>query len=170
MRRVLAGVALLMASACGADAPADNRAAGSGPDVKVAEGSTNLVGEQEGSVSKIDLSAYVGKWPPEPVNGVKFLDHPDVRPAIKKVVPDPAIQQWIFGNKGPQTPIAARGSLIISHGCEAHNCSDRNWAVIIDQNDGSAQVCYFELQEMGEQSRWYTSQGSEMRNEECPSK
>jgi hypothetical protein len=118
----------------------------------------------------VDLSAYVGKYPPEPVNGVRFLEHRQVRGPVEAVLPDVKIRRWIFGNTGPQTPIAARGTLIISHGCEAHNCSDRNWAVLIDQSDGSAQVCYFELQEMGDQSRWYTSQGSELRNEECPSK
>ena len=170
MKKGMVCFAVLTAAACGSRQQSGKYLAETKmPGNAAAHRNGTVAGEEAGGANHVDLSAYVGKYPPDAVNGVRFLEHPDVRGPVEAVLPSADIRRWIFGNTGPQTPIAARGTLIISHGCEAHNCSDRNWTVHIDQSDGSAQVCYFELQEMGQQSRWYTSQGSELRNEECPS-
>ncbi|HEY5713631.1 MAG TPA: hypothetical protein VIT38_17175 [Allosphingosinicella sp.] len=115
------------------------------------------------------LADYVGKYPPDPVNGVAFYDQPRVRAAVRAAVPDGEVRSWIFERAGPQTPIERHDGRLLSWGCEAHNCGPHQWAVLIDEAGTVAEVCYHE-DSMGEQARWYVAgRAPEMRQGECPS-
>jgi hypothetical protein len=118
-----------------------------------------------------DLAIYAGKYPGDPVDGVTFQGHPRVRAAVEAAVPEAGIRAWILDSSGPHTPIALRAGRLISWGCEAHNCNDRNWTIFIDPAGTSAEICYHVGRTMGERSRWlFTGRPSQMRPEEgCPS-
>lgn len=117
------------------------------------------------------LTAYVGRYPGDPVDGVTFRDAPEVRAGVERTLgADVAVRDWVLGASGPNTPVFVKDGKVQSWGCEAHNCSDRNWTVQIDQISGDADICYHEAA-MGEnKARWYLADGTHaMRDGACPS-
>jgi hypothetical protein len=180
MRAIAAGSFLVIALAiggCGARvenqaasgngaAPAD-QAATAAPDANVAQATPPK--EPLSAAPVASLADYVGKYPPDPVNGIVFFDQPRVRAAVAAAVPDADIRAWIFERAGPQTPIERHQGRLLSWGCEAHNCGPHQWAILIDEAGTAAEVCYYE-ESMGEQARWYAAgRAPEMREGECPS-
>ena len=116
------------------------------------------------------LAAYVDHYPFDEVEGVTFLQHPQVRAAVAAAVPDAAIREWMFERVGPTTPIVRRDGRLLSWGCEAHNCGPHAWTILIDEAGSAAEVCYHDEEADGEASRWFaTGRPVETRNEECPS-
>lgn len=106
-----------------------------------------------------DLSAYVGKWPFDAVNGVKWNDNPVVKAAIEKTVTDPAARKAIQMVDGPASTIELHQGKVASWSCEAHNCGDHQWNVMVDPKSGAADVCYHNEARTPGQSRWFLAGG-----------
>ncbi len=117
------------------------------------------------------LSAYVGKYPYDKVQGVIFLRNPAVTAAVKKAALPKAVSKWVLSPDTTQVPIAEIDGKIVSHACEPHNCGDHDWAIVIDPASGSADVCYHDGPTTGDgKARWYLATGkNELRDGECPS-
>lgn len=79
-----------------------------------------------------DLTAYVGKFPFDEVGGVACKGHPLVKAGIRKSVTDAAVRAAISTPDGPSAPIATYQRKVGSWGCQAHNRSDHQWAVLVD--------------------------------------
>lgn len=106
-----------------------------------------------------DLSAYVGKWPFDAVNGVKWNDNPVVKAAIDKTVTDAAARKAIHTLDGPASTIELYQGKVASWSCEAHNCGDHQWNVMVDPKSGAADVCYHNEARTPGQSRWFLAGG-----------
>lgn len=115
-----------------------------------------------------DLSAYVGKWPFDAVNGVKWNDNPVVKAAIDKTVTDAAARKAIHTLDGPASEIELYQGKVASWACQAHNCGDHQWNVMVDPKSGAADVCYHDEAKTPGQSRWFLASGKvEMRAGNC---
>jgi hypothetical protein len=88
------------------------------------------------------LSAYVGKHPTEPVQGVTFFQHPDVRAAIVASGVDRDIQKSIvFDGNVVGVATATRGRLLL-HGYDPAGAGSTNWAILMIPDGSKAAVCY----------------------------
>lgn len=117
-----------------------------------------------------DLSVYAGLYPGEEVEGISFLEHPAVRAAAEKAVSDAAVLKWVLSPEGPKTPIAAKGNLLLSWGCETHHCGQHNWSLLITQDGSEAELCYFDADE-APGTRWFSAgQEPKVWELECPAK
>jgi hypothetical protein len=103
------------------------------------------------------LSAYVGKYPFDPVNGVSFLAQPSVRAAVQTAVPSAAIRAWVLDRAGPQAPIALRDGRLIAWGCETHNCGPHQWTILIGPDGSAAEICYHDDRQDPAHSLWYAA-------------
>ncbi len=121
-----------------------------------------------GQAQTTPLTAYVGRYPRDAVDGVGFFDRTQVATAIDGVVPDATLRRAIVRADGPTTPIFRVGDRVASWGCETGNCDDRHWTVLVDP-DGRGEVCYHDTATMGTASRWYTATGPALRQTACPS-
>ncbi|MBB4633695.1 hypothetical protein [Sphingosinicella soli] len=104
----------------------------------------------------VDLAAYVGKYPFDKVSDLAFFDQPAVKSAIAAAIPDTTILGWVTGgNGGPSAPIEMKSGKIASWACEAHNCGDHQWTVLIDSAGKAAEICYQDAGAMPGKTRWY---------------
>lgn len=117
------------------------------------------------------LSAYVGKHPPEKVDGVTFLDQPSVKAAVAAAVPDARVRDFVFHYNGPDAPIVLKDGRVLAWGCEAHNCGYHNWSVAITPDGKDAQVCFYHDDDSADgPATWYLPGGrTEKRPGNCPS-
>ncbi len=113
------------------------------------------------------LAKYVGRYPFDEVDGVRFSDHPLVRRAVEAAVADANLRGKVLG-EGTAVPIAMRDGRIFSHICEQHNCGQRNWTIIVDPAGLSGEVCYYDVETQAE-PRWYSNAGApQTRAGVCP--
>lgn len=117
------------------------------------------------------LSAYVGKYPFDKVEGRTFLDQPSVKAAVAATVGDAGVRKFVFTSNGPNAPIVLKDGRLLAWGCEAHNCGYHNWTIAITPDGGDAQVCFYHNDESAEgASTWYLPGGrTEKRAGNCPS-
>lgn len=116
------------------------------------------------------LSAYVGHYPFDKVNGTSFLDQPSVIAAVDRLVSDGRIRALVLGGDGPGTPVALQAGKLVAWGCETHNCGDHDWTVSIAPDGSDPSVCYHDAATMQARSRWYLAPDRvEMRDGDCPS-
>jgi hypothetical protein len=117
------------------------------------------------------LAAYVGKYPFDKVDGKTFYEQPVVKAAVAKAVADKEIAALVGkAGDGPAGPIALIDGKVSAWACEAHNCGDHQWTIMVDGAAGTARVCYHDAETMQDQSRWYDGAGgSAMKAGECPS-
>lgn len=117
------------------------------------------------------LSAYVGKYPFDKVEGRTFLDQPSVKAAVAATVGDAGVRRFVFTSNGPNAPIALKDGRLLAWGCEAHNCGYHNWTVAITPDGKDAQVCFYQNDASAEgESTWYLPGGrTEKRAGNCPS-
>lgn len=108
-----------------------------------------------------NLSAYVGKYPFEAVDGVAFKDHPLVKAGIAKTVTNARIRTAITTTPGPSAPIATVDGKIASWSCQQHNCGEHQWAILIDPATGATDVCYQNDPAMVSETRWFLADGKE---------
>lgn len=88
------------------------------------------------------LSAYAGKHPTEPVQGVTFFQHPDVRAAIVASGVDRDIQKSIvFDGNVVGVVTETRGRLLL-HGYDPAGAGSTNWAILMIPDGSKAAVCY----------------------------
>ncbi|WP_242096547.1 hypothetical protein [Sphingomonas sp. CROZ-RG-20F-R02-07] len=171
MRTQLTGllVAALALSACHKStedtAAAGNAAVAAGfvpPEVKPA---TPLPGQTQTT----PITAYVGHYPSDAVDGVAFFDRTEVASALNGAVIDPKVRRIIVNGGGPQTPIFADRGRIASWGCEAHDCGDHDWTLFVDPKTRKGEACYHDAATMGATSRWYAGAAPATRAGDCPS-
>jgi len=122
-----------------------------------------------GQAQTTPITAYVGKYPYDAVDGVDFFDRTDVATGLVNAVGDAKLREMIRGRSGRATPVFKMGDRVASWGCEEHNCGDHNWTVIVDPKRGKTQVCYHDAAKMGSQSDWYDGAAPARRAETCPS-
>lgn len=118
-----------------------------------------------GQAHTIPLAAYVGHYPDEPVDGVNFFDRTEVATALDEAVTDAKLRSTIVRSSGPRTPVFRVGPRIASWGCEAHDCGDHNWTLLIDPATGKGEVCVHE----GGRTRWHAGGPPVTRAGDCPS-
>ncbi len=88
------------------------------------------------------LRAYLGKHPTEPVQGVTFFQHPDVRAAIIASGVDRDIQKAIvFDDNVVGVVTETRGRLLL-HGYDPAGAGSTNWAILMVPETRKAAVCY----------------------------
>lgn len=162
MRLIMLGTALLLAG-CGGE-KADSGLAAS----NFTPPATQLPKPIAGQAQTTPLTAYVGKYPHDAVGGVDFFDRTDVANGLIAAVGDAKLRSLIRGRSGPETPIFARGKRIAAWGCEAHDCGDHNWTVMVDPSGGKTEVCYHDSATMGDRSRWYAGGAPILRAGACP--
>jgi hypothetical protein len=124
----------------------------------------------EGQRNVTPLTAYIGRYPRDAVNGVSFFDRTEVANALVETVPDADLRALMIGRDAVQVPIFRLGNRIAAHGCEAHNCDGRNWTVLVTGNGDmdEATVCHHDADTMGDASQWATRRGRERRSGSCP--
>lgn len=119
--------------------------------------------------SAAGLAAYVGKYPFDKVDGVDWNNNPVVLAGIRKTVTDAAARKAILELEGPASPITLYQGKVASWACEAHNCGDHQWTVMVDPQSGATDVCYHNAAKLPEKSRWFMADGSiQERQGNCP--
>lgn len=158
--------ALVLASlplvACGdRDRPDANATAAAGFEPPATQAPAPLPGQAHTQ----PLAAYVGHYPDDPVDGVNFFDRTEVATALDQAVTDPALRRAVVRADGPRTPIFRAGNRVASWGCEAHNCGDHNWTLLVDPATGKGELCAHE----GGRTLWRAGGPPETRPGDCPS-
>lgn len=114
------------------------------------------------------IAAYVGKWPFDEVDGVKWNDNPVVLAGIRKSVTDPAARKAILELPGPSAAIELVDGKVSAWACQAHNCGDHQWMVMVDPASGATDVCYHNAKLTPGEARWFLASGKqELRTGDC---
>jgi len=88
------------------------------------------------------LSAYVGKYPFDEVDGVAFIDHPDVRRALE-TSGAPAEAIALARDRDTVTgPIFRTETAVVASGYDPRTGGSMNWTLAITPNGEQAVVCY----------------------------
>lgn len=132
----------------------------------VARAPTPVAGQRQTT----PLTAYVGHYPNDAVDGVSFFDRTEVASAMVDLVPDEKLRRLEIGRDATTIPIFASGNRVAAHGCEAHNCAGHNWTLLIptDGDRDHAAACLHDAAVASDTSRWTTRAGSEQRAGDCP--
>src|SRR4051812_42786471 len=69
-----------------------------------------------GQTPDTPATAYVGKFPNDPVGGVLFFDRTDVSQALVEAVRDNPTRAHFSESKGPEKPIYGRGGKVAAAG------------------------------------------------------
>ena len=156
----------LLLTACGGREPGPNESAAAFVPPPV-QAPTPLAGQRNAT----PLTAYVGRYPSDAVDGVSFFDRTEVAATLIDLVPGERDRRLIRGREATATPIFERAGRVAAHGCEQHNCGDHNWTVLVarDADVERAAVCYHEAESMGGSSRWTTRRAEQRRPGGCPS-
>ena len=131
----------MLASACTPPASTNNQAAGNAVAPTNAAAPTNMAAGNGSAAATGGLSAYVGHFPSDAVNGVTFLANPQVRAAVEAAVPAGEVRGWVLRADVTSSPIVMREGRLFASGCESHNCG-RHWTIQIDPAGTAADVCY----------------------------
>ncbi|MCT8002847.1 hypothetical protein NZL82_13280 [Sphingomonas sanguinis] len=115
------------------------------------------------------LTAYIGHYPNDAVDGVTFFDRTEVASALHDAVGNQQLVQRIMSRGAVTVPIFRKGEQVIAaHGCTPHDCADNNWTVEVDTKASSARVCYHDRETMGDRSQWYMGGAPVTQPGECP--
>lgn len=158
--------ATLLLSACGS-------AKDAAPDTSdESQGATATASETKAAPTPANdapnLSAYVGKYPFDEVEGVAFKNHPAVQAGIAKTVTNERIRTAITTVQGPSAPIAMVDGKVAAWSCQQHNCGEHQWAILIDPATGATDVCYQNDPAMVSETRWFLANGTdEKRKGSC---
>ncbi len=121
-----------------------------------------------GQAQSNPLTAYVGKYPGDAVDGVGFFDRTEVANALIDAVPDPQLRRTIVDREATTTPIFASNGRIAAHGCEPHDCSDNNWTFMVRADGTGGAACHHHARDGGS-SRWYAGNSKPTRRAgACP--
>ena len=99
------------------------------------------------------LAEYVDLYPSDDLRGFSFLENPEVEAAVNSATFNETIRSAVL-QSGVEGPISRSGSIIVSTGCEPHNCSSHQWTIAIIPKGGSA-VCYHNQDLTGNSGRWF---------------
>lgn len=158
---------LLLLAACGGntDTPPDNNAA-AGFVPPPTQPPKPLPGQEHSN----PITAYVGKYPTDTVDGVGFYDRTEVSRALIDAVGDDAVRRRFTTRDAVTIPIwSTKDGRIAAHGCEPHNCGDADWTFIVAQDGTRGEACYHDAASMGATSRWYAAgTAPKSRPGDCP--
>lgn len=107
------------------------------------------------------LTAYVGKFPFDEVDGVIFENHPAVKAGVAATLTDAAVRKTIAETEGPAAPIEMIDGKVSAWACQAHNCGDHQWMVMVDPASGATDVCYHNAEKLAGQSSWFLAGGKQ---------
>ena len=107
------------------------------------------------------LSAYLGKYPFDKIDGVTWADQPMMQAGIRKSVTDAAARAAILQWSGPSAPIELIDGKVSAWGCEQHNCGPHQWLVMVDPASGATDVCYYDESKSADSARWFLANGKE---------
>lgn len=157
---------LLLLAACGSQSgkPADNAAAAFVPPPTQAP--TPLPGQAHTN----PLTAYVGKYSTDAVDGVGFYDRTEVANALTDAVGDAAVRRRFTSRDAVTVPIfATRDGRVAAHGCQPHDCAATNWTFVVASDGSRAEACYHDAETMAGTSRWYAANAApKSRPGDCP--
>ena len=111
-----------------------------------------------------DLARYAGRYPFDPVGGVRFLNHPLVRRAVANAAPSGRIGARILA-RGTSGEIIVTRTMVLAWACEPHNCGSHNWSIAIGRRNRAQFVCY--KPDRGS-ARWYFRRRAVASGEGCP--
>lgn len=100
------------------------------------------------------LSAYVGKYPFDKVQGIAFTRHPVVVRQVQAAVQSSAIQSRVLDPDSTAGSIARQGDFIVSWACEPHNCGFHHWSIVLTGSGRKAAVCYYN-EDLTAGARWF---------------
>ena len=123
-----------------------------------------LPGQEHGS----PITAYVGKYPSDTVDGVGFYDRTEIANVLIDAVTDERVRRRITDREAVTVPIFRSAGRIAAHGCEPHDCGDHNWTVFVKPDASGGMACYHEAA-MGDRSHWYAGGAPVSRPGGCPS-
>ncbi|WP_338465934.1 hypothetical protein RXV95_10165 [Novosphingobium sp. ZN18A2] len=106
------------------------------------------------------LAAYVGKYPSDKVDGISWEKNRAVIDGVKATVEDPAVVAQVLTYTGPPAPIAMVDGKVVAGVCEARNCANHNWEILVDPGSGRTEVCYHDQRKTPGKSVWYSPGGS----------
>lgn len=158
---------LLLLAACGSQSekPADNAAAAA-----FVPPPTQAPKPIPGQAHSNPITAYVGKYPTDAVDGVGFYDRTEVARALIDAVGDETIRRRFTARDAVTVPIFTTGDgRVAAHGCQPHDCADANWTLIVAADGSRGEACYHDAATMGTTSRWYAASAvPKSRPGDCP--
>ncbi|MCP3734946.1 hypothetical protein M9979_08705 [Sphingomonas sp. RP10(2022)] len=166
--RTLLLAPLLLLAACGSGGKSDT------PDNAAAAGfvppPTQLPTPIPGQEHSNPITAYVGKYPGDAVDGVGFYDRTEVSRALIDAVGDEKVRRRFTSRDAVSVPIwQAKDGRIAAHGCEPHNCSDVDWTFFVTADGARGEACFHDAATMGATSRWYAANvAPATRPGDCP--
>lgn len=176
MRTAILAAALIGLAACAqADDQQRNAAepVANAAEAKAPETPGNAAAPKAAAPRATDLSAYVGKYPYDVVNGHRFFDNPVIKSAIAAAVPDRKQAEGVRTGEGVNVPIVKVNGRIIAWG-GAQRAEDRyNWAVVIAPDGSKPEICIYDgvgYDDDFQSSQWFEpGQPSIMKQGKCPS-
>jgi hypothetical protein len=137
MKRLVAAAAFaVLASACTA-AESEAPAAPAEPAPPAAAAAAAPVAQ-----AAPPLSAYVGKYPFDEVDGVAFIDHPDVRRALETSGAPAEAIALARDRDTVVVPIFRTETALVASGYDPRSGGGVNWNLAIAPNGEQAVVCY----------------------------
>lgn len=102
------------------------------------------------------LSAYVGKYPFDAVDGVTFVDHPLVHTAMERSGAPTEALDFLRNDNTVVVPIREVGGRLMSRGFEPASGGDVNWGILISLDGQRGAVCYSTgVEEYTRGADWY---------------
>lgn len=123
-----------------ADVPLDAKPAGS-------EQKNSDTSDVNANSAPPPVEKYAAKYPWDKVQGYVFMEHPDIRAAVQKVVKNSSIRKSISTRNAVSSGISLSPGFLTYTGCEPHNCGDHNWKVVYYISEKRAEVCYYNFNE-----------------------
>lgn len=176
MRTAILAAALIGLAACTqADDQQKNVAepAANTAEARIAATPDNAVAPKAATPRATDLSAYVGKYPFDKVDGHRFFEHPAVKAAIAAAVPDKKVASGVRTGDGVNVPIVEVNGRIIAWGGERRAEDRYNWSVVIAPDGSKPEVCIYDgvgYDDELQSSQWFEpGEPSIMKQGKCPS-
>ena len=88
------------------------------------------------------LSAYVGKYPFDAVDGMNFIDHPLIRATMERSGAPAEALDFLRNDNTVVVPIREIDGRLLSRGFEPASGGDVNWGILISLDGQRGAVCY----------------------------
>lgn len=113
----------------------------------------------EMNTSTPSLSAYVGKYVYDEIDGAGFLHHPQVRAAIEAAVPIGEVRDVLYTKDAVVSQIIKVGDkLLYTRGFDPASGGDINWGLLIAVDGSVAAVCYSQFTDKNTpEASWFTN-------------
>ncbi|MBX8548127.1 hypothetical protein K5D68_00725 [Pseudomonas cichorii] len=103
--------------------------------------------------ARIPLATYIGKYPWEKVNGVAFIEDPDVRAAVIKAAPSAMVSDAVLG-EDMISPILKVDDRLLASGWDRRSGGSVNWAILAALDGSRMALCYYE-EDDNNMAYWY---------------